>query len=89
MLRSATLWRAFSVALWRRLDGDPGYEDVSALAALSPRSSCDLYMEILAEGCGDELDGLRREGSNRDAGGDGSESLSFLIDSLEVGAETF
>ena len=30
-----------------------------------------------------------REGGGRDGQGDGSESLSFLIDSLEVGAETF
>ena len=45
-------------------------------------------MEILAEGTGDELDALRREGGGR-GGGSAADALSFLIDSLEVGASTF
>ena len=67
-------------------------EEEGAAAAGSEHTGAafrDLYMQILAEGCGDELDALRREGGGRDGHGDGSESLSFLIDALEVGAETF
>ncbi len=64
-------------------DGTP-----AAGAGDAGRAFRDLYMEVLAEGCGDELDALRREGG-RDPAADGGESLSFLIDALEVGAETF
>ena len=72
--------------------GESEEEEEGAAAAGSEHTGAafrDLYMQILAEGCGDELDALRREGSGRDGQGDGGESLSFLIDALEVGAETF
>ena len=51
----------------------------------------DLYMQILAEGVGDELDAVRREGGGRGGKGGAAdeEGLAFLVDALEVGASTF
>ena len=60
-------------------------------AAADGKAFRDLYMQILAEGVGDELDTVRREGGGRGGknGAADEEGLAFLVDALEVGASTF
>ena len=60
-------------------------------AAAEGKAFRDLYMQILAEGVGEELDAVRREGGGRGGKGGAAdeEGLAFLVDALEVGASTF
>ena len=70
-------------------DGDDGARAPAASAADAAAAAADaaafreLYLGIVTEACGEELDGIRRDEQLDPRG------LASLIDALEFGAETF